>query len=206
MRRVLNTFVIVVALSMVGGCAGSESRPKPSASGPLSIELSDGGSSLSFPGRAPWDASFGSAILCTDAGREVILESVKYQARTSPAAITPILRFVPEQGDRTRGGEWEPVGARLGKPGHFVSAPQTLSGTLTNKVKGFAVRGDCGAVPETDSYTELLTVMRIGKSGGWVDGIAITYRSGGKSYKATSNWNYIACGTATAGSDACENG
>ena len=203
---------IAVTALCVSGCGGGDSsgrEPTSSArhadgEGPLSASLSGGGGggSLSAPGQVPWSGTFGSALLCSHGGDEITVQDIRYLSRVNPLAATPMIRNVPAKAERTPRGDWAPIAARVGIPGDFASAPHQARGELSTQVKGLTVSQPCGqrsSVP----YIELLTVLKAGRAGAWVDGIDIDYTTASGSYTLAVDWNYVLCGSRTQDADVC---
>lgn len=204
-------FAIALTALCVSGCGGADSSgsgPGSSAThadggGPLSASLPGrGGVSLSAPGQVPWHGTFGSALLCSHTGDEITVQDIRYQTKVNPLTATPTIRTVPTKAERTPRGDWAPVAARVGIPGAFASAPHQAQGELSTQVKGLTVSQPCGQ-RSSAPYTELLTVLKAGRVGAWVDGIEIDYTTASGSYTLAVDWNFVLCGTRTQDADLC---
>ena len=95
-----------------------------------------------------------------------------------------------------------PSRRRVGVPGSFASAQRLASGELSTQVRGLTVSQPCGQ-GSSAPYTELLTVLKAGRAGAWVDGIDIDYTTASGSYTLAVDWDYVLCGTRTQDAEVC---
>lgn len=163
-----------------------------SGRGPLHSHTAQGATSVHSPGHTPWNATFGSYVLCSAGGADVEIEDIRYSAPVGPQDVTFALRTVSAK-DRASSPAVTPVGAALGRPPNLHSGP--LPGRLADAGAGSRVTRSCADEDEEGAgFTELLFVLRVGESGGWIDRAWIDYRVHGRPYTLRLDWQMIACG------------
>lgn len=184
-------FVAVMVSS--GGCSSTSSgdvTTHEDGSGPLSAQTGSGGTSIKAPEEPTWSGTFGSALLCTTTGKPITLKSVSYQVKVTPLELTPVIRTGDEATDDE--GTPGPIISMLGTPDRPNAPEDRLVGRFTETIEGLQVRQDCEQ--DDNSFTELLTVMKVGPDGGSLDRTNIRYRSDGKDYQLRVDWELAACG------------
>jgi hypothetical protein len=194
--------VLIGALALVG-CDHAASRVHGEGEGPLSGSLGAGGNGLDAPSRSPWFGTYGALILCSTSGDAITIRAVRYDTKVEPLAIRSMVRTVPAESERTGSGDWAPIASQFGRPLAFVSDPHRVLGILSNEVRGLRITQQC--TNDADApYTEILTIVKAGDGGAWIDGINIDYTAANAEYTLEIPWNYVACGTAIHDESICQ--
>ncbi len=206
-RTSLAGLAVLALLATPSLAACSRSERSTTDEGPLRVLTDHGSRSLHPPSSDPsrWQGTFGSLLLCVeDPSSPVTLTGVSYSPTDSlpdGGSVTPAVHTDPGEDGRTGGGDWGPVLFRLGTPRRFLDAPHHLAGPVT-AVAGAPVQVGCSTDAD-QPFVELLTTFEVGRAGGRVDGIEISYRAGGREHRTHVDYTFAACGTSITDEDLC---
>lgn len=190
---------------LAAGCeqapSGSRGAPSTDVEGALRVSLNDGGNSLYAPdGKRAWWGTFGSLDMCTETGEPLVIEDVTYVFRYEPLQVRSVVRRVNAATFDERSGAELPIAALRGSLESLFRERYEAS-TLTDPA-GHIVDQRC-----TDDLLtvqdELLTSMRVDRSGGWISEIQIAFRSGDSESTKVVDWNYVMCGRDMTEESAC---
>ena len=208
--RALVVPALMVLLTTAGACEASRSHQQDSggedvlAEGPLRVSLTKGGNSLLAPESHNWWATFGGLLLCSSVDEPLIIDDIAYEYQHKPLETLTLLRFVPDATRRpeTAHGTWAPIISAQGRPGRLGG--EEALGNIEADIDGTTVNAKCGeATSPDDGFTEVLTVIRVDESGGWISSLRVHYRSGEQEYSLPVDWQYVACGGSSIESRAC---
>lgn len=165
--------------------------------GILSATMGSGGVSIYAPrGTKRWGASFGGHLLCvTEPGASARIERIRQTVAKAPLSLSYRFRRVPLESERVGpAGGWFPFDSARGIYPQFASGPMRgafgpAQGTITQPCDG----------PQGvfHQFTELVTEMKVDRTGGRIVRTLIDYTSGGKKYTLVVNWTMTACGSQT---------
>ena len=200
----------LVAL-LLSGCTRGDANGDPGTNGgfershhgPLVTELGGGGNSIYPPEGThdDWTATFGGLLICS-AEPVTITDVVPHFKAGHAATIGFLIRTVPAIADRQGAAiHWAPVGTSTDTPSALAQSGDVGYDTLLDAA-GTTVDQACSPTPDA-SYTEVLTTMRVGRTGAWIDRLDIQYTTGDTTYDLPVHWSYVACGTGTATGEAC---
>jgi hypothetical protein len=176
--------------------------PTPDRSGQRSAR----GEGLYRPDMTPWFGTFGGVVLCTPHRDETArIERVRYRIKVKPLTITPVLRTVSATAPKgvdpmTR----TPVSGLLGRPRNLMDPMRRLDGELAPVTEGTEIRSPC--TKGAEGFTELLTVVKFGDNGGWLENVLVDYTVDGDPYTLKVDWEYLGCGKAIEDPDMCPPG
>lgn len=218
----------LVGLVVVAGCtgvAGSSASPGDDGSGPLVVNVGEGGTSLQRPerpdARGRWVGSFGGLVLCTrHAGTTIALESVRLHSVVKPLwsdVFTRTFDLAEVQGLPAKArDDYLPFYGTLGAPPGFGQpyADGALPGDYSPGVADVDVRRTCtdttateraltlGDLPES-ALQELVVSLGVGPGGAEVDRLDVVYRAEGERHTVRVDWTMVACGDRIRLRDVC---
>lgn len=161
--------------------------------GPLQSDTAQGTTSVYAPDDVPWAVTFGSFLLCSTSGEPIVLDGIRHHSPVEPRSVSLKLRTVtPRMWKASVDAGY--IGAALGEPPHFVK--RKAPGHYADARAGSRIAQSCADQDrEGAGYTELLFVLDVGESGGFIDAAWIDYHVGGKPYTLRLDWKMVACGS-----------
>ncbi|MFC3573817.1 hypothetical protein ACFOZ0_11145 [Streptomyces yaanensis] len=153
------------------------------------------------PKTHPWVASFGAYYLCSTRGRDITIQSVRYEASVQPLNVSFQLRNV----DSGAAG----IASARGEPPDFVDPDRHTyiprPGTYEQLRPGRQITQTCADVADgKNGFTELLFVVTVGEQGGVINRAWIDYTVDGiedHQYTLDLRWKMILCGNRVPAND-----
>lgn len=194
--------LVLLTCMVLASCSPAGRVEHVEGEGPLSATRGGGGQALYAPGDPrmespeptgqPWQASFGSSILCNhdpDAGR-IVLEAADVLASSEAPPVTA--EWYVRVFDRGEGSP--PIDSRRGNP----FGPTPWPGDIDDAIAGTEVDQSCPETLGEDArLTELILVLTADADGAWVKGATIDYTVDGRPYTLRIEWQWILCGELT---------
>lgn len=186
----------MVKCSVDHAYGGDVPSGEPAFDGALVVLTGSGAKGLDPPPRAPYYYTQGF-LLCRDGHSSdpaPVLRSVAYDVNVEPLEIRPIIRRIPDGGQR-KGvpGVWTPIIDMVGRPGDVGFEAR---GDFSTDFDGTRVTLPCDESNDPESeLMELDIVMKVPREGADIDGFTITYEIDGDEHDLHVPWRMIGCGT-----------
>ncbi|MBO0512422.1 hypothetical protein J0695_11470 [Streptomyces beijiangensis] len=196
-----------MAAAVVWRAPWHESRLEhANGAGPLQSHTDVGTTSMFAPqDKATWYGTFGSYLMCSTSGAKITVEGIRYSEPVKPAGVSAELRTVTakQRQNPTRGGY---VGGGIGRPPHLSTV--NMLGNLAPAGAGTVIDQKCSDQDkQSNSFQELLFVLKTDQRGGRIDHVWIDYRLGSDAYSLRLDWQMITCGDRVPkidGEDVCD--